>query len=91
MSFVQVCLVYKITHIFPSPTPQPLPHRHTWSQGGTPLHYYVWTDSIKKEKTDFLVSLLTTAEVEVDCRTEDGNTPLHLAVKVCFTHLKKVM
>ena len=55
----------------------------------------MWTDSIKKEKTDFLVSLLTTAEVEVDCRTEDGNTPLHLAVKVgCFvvvTHLKKVM
>ena len=45
----------------------------------------MWTDSIKKEKTDFLVSLLTTAEVEVDCRTEDGNTPLHLAVKVgCF-------
>ena len=43
----------------------------------------MWTDSIKKEKTDFLVSLLTTAEVEVDCRTEDGNTPLHLAVKVC--------
>ena len=44
----------------------------------------MWTDSIKKEKTDFLVSLLTTAEVEVDCRTEDGNTPLHLAVKVCY-------
>ena len=43
----------------------------------------MWTDSIKKEKTDFLVSLLTTAEVEVDCSTEDGNTPLHLAVKVC--------
>ena len=55
----------------------------------------MWTDSIKREKTDFLVSLLTTAEVEVDCRTEDGNTPLHLAVKVCcfvvVTHLKKVM
>ncbi|CAI8029387.1 hypothetical protein GBAR_LOCUS16696, partial [Geodia barretti] len=50
-------------------------------RGGTPLHYYVWTDSVKKDKTDFLVSLLTTAEVEVDCRTEDGNTPLHLAVK----------
>ena len=45
----------------------------------------MWTDSIKKEKTDFLVSLLTTAEVEVDCRTEDGNTPLLLAVKVgCY-------
>ena len=51
-------------------------------QGGTPLHYYVWADAVKKEKTDILVSLLTTAEVEVDCRTDDGNTPLHLAVKV---------
>lgn len=60
-----------------------------FSQGGTPLHYYVWTDSVKKDKTDFLVSLLTTAEVEVDCRTEDGSTPLHLAVKVklCCVYL----
>ena len=58
------------------------PHCFLSSQGGTPLHYYVWTDSVKKDKTDFLVSLLTTAEVEVDCRAEDGNTPLHLAVKV---------
>jgi hypothetical protein len=50
-------------------------------RGGTPLHYYVLADSPKKEKTDFLVSLLTTGEVEVDSASEDGNTPLHLAVK----------
>ncbi|CAI8029391.1 85/88 kDa calcium-independent phospholipase A2 [Geodia barretti] len=60
-------------------------------RGGTPLHYYVWTDSVKKDKTDFLVSLLTTAEVEVDCRTEDGNTPLHLAVKKGDVEAVKVL
>jgi hypothetical protein len=57
-------------------------------RGGTPLHYYVWTDSVKKDKTDFLVSLLTTAEVEVDCRTEDG---LHLAVKKGDVEAVKVL
>ena len=43
----------------------------------------MWADAVKKEKTDILVSLLTTAEV--DCRTDDRNTPLHLAVKVMLT------
>jgi hypothetical protein len=53
-------------------------------RGGTPLHYYVWEDSPKKGKTDFLVSLLTTGEVEVDSVSDDGNTSLHLAVKHCL-------
>ena len=65
----------KIIHIF-----LPLP----FMQGGTPLHYYVWADNLGKEKTDCLVSLLTAGEVEVDSRTEEGNTPLHLAVKVIY-------
>lgn len=46
------------------------------------MHYYVWVDGRKKERTDFLVSLLTVGEVDVDSRTDTGNTALHLAVKV---------
>ena len=57
-------------------------HVHVLFQGGTPLHYYVWVDNRKKEKTDFLVSLLTEGEVDVNSKTEEGNTALHLAVKV---------
>lgn len=48
------------------------------------MHYYVWVDSRKKERTDFLVSLLTVGEVDVNCRTDAGNTALHLAVKVQY-------
>ena len=52
-------------------------------QGGTPLHYFVWYDK-RKERLDFLVSLLTDRDrpVEVNAKTEEGNTALHLAVKV---------
>ena len=57
-------------------------HVHVLFQGGTPLHYYVWVDNRKKEKTDFLVSLLTEGEVDVNSKTEEGNTALHLAAKV---------
>ena len=42
----------------------------------------MWVDNRKKEKTDFLVSLLTEGEVDVNSKTGEGNTALHLAVKV---------
>ena len=56
-------------------------------QGGTPLHYFVWYDN-RKERLDFLVSLLTDRDkpVDVNAKTEEGNTALHLAVKVSCCH-----
>ena len=65
-------------HVFFSVSPY-------YIQGGTPLHYFIWYDR-RKEKVDFLVSLLTEgpggSPPDVNARTDEGNTPLHLAVQV---------
>jgi len=55
--------------------------------GDTPIHYYI--KSGRKNMFDNLMTLLIHCDLDglVDLINSDGNTPLHLACRVCPIHL----
>lgn len=51
--------------------------------GYGPLHSLVKKNLKKSKKLDLLYTFLTESDVDVNLADQDGNTALHLAVKVC--------
>ena len=54
-----------------------------------PIHSIV--KSKRPDRLELLLTLLSNSDVNVDLKTPDGNTPLHLAIEVCGSILEPVL
>ena len=55
-------------------------------EGFLPIHTYISRQK-KKKYVDLLYTMLSHSKVDVECKTADGMSPLHMAIEVCNSSL----